>query len=136
MKTKGCKSVEKEERDIALLRNFRIACSAVREIHLERELKTAVNLPCRRFYVSHTRAALVISKMDKGIDPGLTRATKVEMFEEIFKKYKVLKKQHPDWSLNKLMLKAVTSPAPKMYLEVSSAKQYLSRILRKCRGVI
>lgn len=56
------------------------------------------------------------------------RPTKREMFQEIYRRVIALKKVHPDWTLCQLVSDVVNSPAPKFYMEPSSALERLFKI--------
>lgn len=85
--------------------------------------ETIVNMPSSRFWVSETRAALVVSQTMKG-EPCLEkmRQPKREMYEEIYRRVLVLREKHPDKTLFELCAMVVVQPAPKFYLAPGSAK--------------
>lgn len=85
--------------------------------------------PRPRFRVSEERAAAVVSAIMRG-KPVLDtmRPSKREMFEEIHRRVLALKASHPDWHLSELIYEVVNSPAPKFYMEASSALERLFKI--------
>lgn len=117
------------ERNTALLKAYREQVNAVDYVRLNEICVKIVNSPSPRFWVSEERAAAVVSAIMRG-KPVLEtmRPTKREMFEEIYCRVVALKKQHPDWHLCQLIFKVVNSPAPKFYMEVSSALERLFKI--------
>lgn len=117
------------ERNAALLKAYREQLSTVRFVRLNEIGEKIVNSPSPRFWVSEERAAAVVSAIMRGKPVLATmRPTKREMFEEIHRRVVTLKEQHPDWHLCKLVFKVVNSPAPKFYMEASSALERLFKI--------
>lgn len=117
------------ERNAALLKAYRKQISATGFIRLSEIGEKIVNSPSPRFWVSEERAAAVVSAIMRG-KPVLEtmRPTKREMFEEIHHRVVALKREHPDWRLCELVLEVVHSPAPKFYMEASSALERLFKI--------
>jgi hypothetical protein len=56
------------------------------------------------------------------------RPSKREMFQEIHRRVVILREKHPDWHLSELVYEVVNSPAPKFYMEASSALERLFKI--------
>lgn len=117
------------ERNAALLKAYREQVDAASFVRLNEIGEKIVNSPSPRFWVSEERAAAVVSAIMRG-KPVLEtmRPTRREMFEEIHRRVVALKEQHPDWHLCQLVFKVVNSPAPKFYMEVSSALERLFKI--------
>lgn len=117
------------ERNAALLKAYREQIEAARVIRLNEIAKKIVNSPAPRFWVSEERAAAVISDIMRG-KPVLhhMRPSKREMFEEIYHRVIALKQQRPDWALCRIVFVVVNSPAPKFYMEPSSALERLFKI--------
>lgn len=117
------------ERNAALLKAYREHVASVDFVRLNDIGVKIVNSPSPRFWVSEERAAAVVSAMMRG-KPVLEtmRRTKREMFEEIYRRVMALKKEHPDWHLCQLTFEVVNSPAPKFYMEPSSALERLFKI--------
>lgn len=118
-----------QERNDALLKAYREQVDAAGFVRLEEIGEKIVNSPSNRFWVSEERATAVVSAIMRG-KPVLEtmRPTKREMFEEIHRRVVALKKKHPDWHLCRLVFKVVNSPAPKFYMEASSALERLFKI--------
>lgn len=129
MKSFGCILSFTQERNAALLRAYRKHIGSVSVIRLNEIGEKIVNSPAPRFWVSDERAAIVISNIMRG-RPVLDsmRPTKREMFEEIYRRVLALKKMHPDWRLCELVYEVVNTPAPKFYMEASSALERLFKI--------
>lgn len=84
--------------------------------------------PFSRFWVSEERAAIVISHMAAGKHiPGM-RPNKREMFEEIYRRYLVLREQFPGKSTFELAIKVVHQPAPKLYMTPRTVGELIYRI--------
>lgn len=129
MKSSGCILSFTCERNAALLKAYREHVGAAGFIRLDEIGEKIVNSPSPRFWVSEERAAAVVSAIMRG-KPILEtmRPTKREMFAEIHRRVVDLKKKHPDWNLCQLVSKVVNAPAPKFYMEVSSALERLFKI--------
>lgn len=129
MKSFGSILTFTRERNAALLKAYREQVDAAEFVRLNEIGKRIVNSPSPRFWVSEERAAAVISAIMRGKPILATmRPTKREMFEEIHKRVLDLKRLHPDWCLCELIHEVVNSPAPKFYMEVSSALERLFKI--------
>jgi hypothetical protein len=87
--------------------------------------------PAPRFYVSETRARVVVSRMMKGDKLQGMRPLKRAMFEEIHRRVKVLAKEHPKADLSLLCAEVVTQPAPQFYLSPASAKILICQARKK-----
>lgn len=129
MKSFGSILTFTRERNAALLKAYREQVNAAGFVRLNEIGEKIVNSPSPRFWVSEERAAAVVSAIMRG-KPVLEtmRPTKREMFEEIHRRVVALKKLHPDWYLCELVQEVVNSPAPKFYMEVSSALERLFKI--------
>lgn len=129
MKSFGSILAFTQERNAALLKAYKEQINAVDYVILNDIGEKIVNSPSPRFWVSEERAAAVVSLIMRG-KPVLEtmRPTKREMFIEIYNRVMALKATHPDWALNRLVCAVVHSPAPKFYMEVSSALERLFKI--------
>ncbi len=117
------------ERNAALLKAYRMHVSKVDFVRLNEIGEKVVNSPSPRFWVSVERATIIVSAIMRG-KPVLEtmRPTKQEMFKEIYRRVMILKKQYPERHLYELVNEVVHSPAPKFYMEVSSAIERLFKI--------
>lgn len=129
MKSFGSVLAFTRERNAALLKVYRQQVAATDNIRLNEIGEKIVNSPSPRFWVSEERAAAVVSAIMRG-KPVLEtmRPSKREMFSEIYRRVVELKKRHPDWRLCQLIFEVVNSPAPKFYMEASSALERLFKI--------
>lgn len=117
------------QRNDALLQAWRRHVAQADSVRLRDIGEKIVNSPSPRFWVSEERAAAVVSAMMRG-KPVLQsmRPSKREMFIEIHRRVIELKKKNPSWSLGRLVFDVVNSPAPKFYMEPSSALERLFKI--------
>ena len=111
-----------EERIIALMEEYDRYIASCGHIRMSEVFDHIVNQPCRRFWVSNIRAAVVVARMLKGGKLKKMRPSKKEMFQEIFRRVCALKEVYPSMSLFQLVAEVVAQPAPKFYLTPSSAK--------------
>ena len=56
------------------------------------------------------------------------RSNKREMFEEIYRRYLLMRKDYPDKSVYELVTKIVNQPAPKFYLTPRTVGEFIYRI--------
>lgn len=111
-----------EERITALMEEYDRYIATCDYIRMSEVFDHIVNQPCRRFWVSNIRAAVVVARMLKGCKLKNMRPSKKEMFQEIFRRVCKMKEQFPSMSLFQLVAEVVAQPAPKFYLTASSAK--------------
>lgn len=111
-----------DERIKALMMEYERYIASCDYIRMHEVFDFIVNQPCKRFWVSNIRAAVVIARMMKGGKLRKMRPTKKEMFQEIFFRVNSMKERYPEKSLFWLVSKVVAQPAPKFYLSPSSAK--------------
>ncbi|MDE6400138.1 MAG: hypothetical protein K2L68_04675, partial [Muribaculaceae bacterium] len=84
------------ERNLLLLENFRRAIARQSEIALANAFKDAAERPAPRFWVSETRAAVIIGKILAGKDPTSSMTPeKREMYQEILRRFIALRATRP-----------------------------------------
>lgn len=96
--------------------------NSCRYIKIPEAYAQIVLMPSARFWVSGTRAAVVVSNIIKGATLEGMRPSKREMFKEIYRRYLTLKEQRPEEPLARLVDDVVNQPAPKFYLSAGSAR--------------
>lgn len=111
-----------EERITALMEEYDRYIASCEYIRMSEVFDHIVNQPCRRFWVSNIRAAVVVARMLKGCKLKNMHPSKKEMFQEIFRRVCKMKEQFPSMSLFQLVAEVVAQPAPKFYLTANSAK--------------
>lgn len=116
----------KDERNLLLLTNFRKAIARQSQISLQRALCEAVESPAPRFWVSESRAAVVISMMMRGLDPlkGM-REEKKEMYEEIYRRFLKLREREPGAPAGDLVFRIINGDTPKFYITWRTAKRLI-----------
>lgn len=117
-----------EERNQELLRVYHEQLSAAGYIIMPQIFELVANSPCSRFWVSEERAAIVISSMLAKKPLPNMRQNKREMFEEIFRRFLELRRQHPDKSIYELAISVVHQPAPRFYMTPRTVGELIYRI--------
>lgn len=131
MKHRGNNFYYEDLRNRDLMRAYRTLLEADKKMRLQEVYRKVVNMQSERFWVSEERASIVVSAMEAGkslLDVGVSAPARKEMFEEIFRRYCVLREQRPDASIYDLVSEVVVAPAPKFYLTPSSAKVIINKI--------
>jgi len=111
-----------DERITALMLEYERYIVSCAYIRMSEVFEYIVNQPCRRFWVSEIRAAVVIADMLKGDKLTKMHSAKREMFQEIYNRVIRLRSKNPGMSLYQLVSIVIQQPAPKFYLSPSSAK--------------
>lgn len=108
-------------------------------IVLEDVLTKTVNSPAKRFYISSDRVYGVLVRWDiRGETTKLISEERQEMYEEIYRRVKLLRENKKDTVLAHLIEEVIEQPAPKFYIKPESAKIILCRhkqTLKKQRKV-
>lgn len=131
MKTFGSLSEHAEARTHDLLRAYFACLDSCKHINMADVFIRVVNLPASRFWVSSSRAAVVVAAIMRGDKLLYMRPNKREMFFEIHRIAMELKTKHPQWSLSRLVQCAVRSRAPKFYLSPGSARALILKGRKK-----
>lgn len=132
MKKLGSTSDFTEARDKELLRAVRRlvmdpCCKSMTEVYAQ-----AVTEPCSRFWVSERRAAEVISKMLRGVDPDWKSVPlRSKMYRELCRRVIAWREENPGHPLSDAVFAAVNSQAPEFYLTPESAMVIVSRIMKR-----
>ncbi len=111
-----------DERINALMMEYERYIASCDYIRMSEVFDHIVNRPCRRFWVSEIRAAVVIADMLKGDSLENMHSAKREMFQEIFARVIKLRARNPGLSIYQSVSMVIRQPAPKFYLSPSSAK--------------
>ena len=131
MKHHGSNFEYAEERNDDIMKAYMQEIGRCEKIYLPHILDAVVNTPTKRFWVSAERAAIVISKMMRGDTLMSMRPARREMFQEIYRRMKLLQKENPSMSINEMALQVVQQPAPKFYITAGSAKVIINRIRKQ-----
>lgn len=134
MKQPGTKVEYSEERVRDLMRAHDEYIESCKYIRMNELYKVVVNKPSKRFWVSETRAALVVSAIMRG-ENVLDRMwdSKKEMYIEIAKRVAELRRQHPDMTMCELCTIVINQEAPKFYLSPGTAKVMISKYRKTWR---
>ena len=122
MKSHGCQSYYKNERDADLMSAYRRAIVSSEHIVPSEIYEQVVRMPSKRFWVSEERAVIVIARMLKGYDLHGMKPNKKDMFREIFRRVKKLRAKNPDIPLRHVVTEVVRQPAPCFYITPASAR--------------
>lgn len=117
-----------KERNADLMRAFREQLALARFIVMPEIFELVAQSPASRFWVSEERAAIVISAMLAGKKLPRMRSNKREMFEEIYRRFLIERKNNPDKSVYELVTGIVSQPAPKFYLTPRTVGEFIYRI--------
>lgn len=121
-KITGCTLEYSDERITALMLEYERYIASCNYIRMSEVFEHIVNQPCRRFWVSEKRAAVVIADMLKGNTLKNMHSAKKEMFQEIFNRVIKLSSKNPGMSIYQMVSTVIQQPAPKFYLSPKSAK--------------
>lgn len=111
-----------DERITDLMLEYERYIASCPQIRMSEAFEYIVNQPCRRFWVSEIRAAIVISDMLKGDSLNKMHPAKREMFREIYERVLRLRDRKPGVPLLHLVSEVVQQPAPKFYISPGSVK--------------
>lgn len=147
MKKRGVKFEYEEERDRDLMRAY---CEQLRRLYdehggvqlLDDVFRRLVRMPSSRFWVSETRAAVVVGAMCREADRvGGTprrwetlrrmRTTKRRMYAEIYRRYRLRQQARPDLGIFQNVTYVVLQAAPEFYITPDSAKVIYYRAKNK-----
>lgn len=117
MKKKNSRCEFASERSELLRRSYRESLARQSKISIAKAFQDAVEAPAPRFWVSEARAMRIIKMMLKGekVLDGM-HSKKQQMYEEIFRRVKVMMEEHPEMPLGDVVFEVVNSPAPESYI--------------------
>ncbi len=116
------------QRNQDILRAYREQLAKARYIIMPEIFQRVADSPASRFWVSEERAAVEVSRMLVGKSFSRMRKNKREMFQEIFRRFLILREQFPDKSVYELTSVVVNQPAPKFYLTARTVGEFIYRI--------
>lgn len=132
MRHEGNRCAKAEQRDEEIMNAYYDALKELKYSSTKEVMDMVVNTPCSRFYISASRAMIVIFTMLKG-EKAVMSKTKSEMFDEIYSRFLKARKQYKGMSLDGLVRMVINSPAPKFYLTPESAYVIISKIRKRWR---
>ena len=132
MKKKGAVMEFARERIDDLMNAYDSYLEKCKFIKMPDVYKSIVSMPAKRFYVSDTRAALVVASLMRG-EPALKGMwqTKRRMYQDIYNRVLVLKDKKPNLSIVQLCAIVVAQPAPEFYITPGTAKVMICKIRRE-----
>lgn len=142
MKNFGCKSEYHRERTRDLLCAYFRYLESCKRVSMPDVFNNVVDMPAARFWVSASRATVVVASIMRGDKLLYMRPNKREMFFEIHRRVVALRIKNSDWSIPRLIDAVISQPAPKFYLAPGSArvlilkarKQWFAEKSKKLRG--
>ena len=117
------------QRNADIMRVFRQKFAAARGLPLPEIYRQVAESPSSRFWVSEDRAAIVVAAMQAGRHVPLSTPGKRAMFDEIYRRYLLLRADHPDKSVIELVTVIVNQPAPSFYFTPGSIRVFINRII-------
>lgn len=131
MRHKGSKCEFTDERNADLLRAYREQVEARDSISITEIAKAISQSPSKRFWVSVGRAYQVITDLDRNISIDNMNPTRKEMFQEIYRRYKIYKEENPSLTRMEILWHVCNQPAPKFYLTPKSIIVILNKVRRE-----
>lgn len=131
MRHKGSKCEFTDERNADLLRAYREQVEARDSISITEIAEAISQSPSKRFWVSVGRAYQVITDLDRNISIDNMNPTRKEMFQEIYRRYKIYKEENPSLTRMEILWHVCNQPAPKFYLTPKSIIVILNRVRRE-----
>ena len=131
LRRKGSVYECESERNAALIRAYHREISRSGEIRLGEVFERISLSPCDRFWVSEERCTIVMRRMEHGDRLTGMLPLRREMYEELYSRYILVRKLHPDWTFSRCCRMIVVSPAPKFYMTPLSVREMIYRIKRE-----
>lgn len=131
MKHKGSRCDFTKERDADILRAYKEVISVRDNIGLLEIERRLLQSPSKRFWVSVDRAYNVILNMLNGKSISNMNSQKREMFQEIFRRFKIYSKEHPSLTKTDVIWHVCNQEAPSFYLTPKSLHVILHRVRKE-----
>lgn len=131
MKHKGSRCDFTKERDADILRAYKEVISVRDNIGLLEIERRLLQSPSKRFWVSVDRAYNVILNMLNGKSINNMNSQKREMFQEIFRRFKIFSKEHPSLTKMDVIWHVCNQEAPSFYLTPKSMHVILHRVRKE-----
>lgn len=131
MKHKGSRCDFTKERDADILRAYKEVISVRDNIGLLEIERRLLQSPSKRFWVSVDRAYNVILSMLNGKSISNMNSQKREMFQEIFRRFKIYSKEHPSLTKMDVIWHVCNQEAPSFYLTPKSMHVILHRVRKE-----
>jgi len=131
MKPHGSRYEYEDQRNDNLMQVYHEIIVKAHHVRMPDIYEKVANSPSRRFWVSAERAAIVVSSMMRGDKLKRMRPLKQQMYNEIYRRVIVLRKQKPNLPISQLVAQVVEQPAPKFYITPGSAKVLICKIRKE-----
>ena len=131
MKHKGSRCDFKKELDANRFRSYKDVITVRFNIGLLEIERRLLQSPSKRFWVSVDRAYNVILNMLNGKSISNMNSQKREMFQEIFRRYKIYSKEHPSLTKMDVIWHVCNQEAPSFYLTPKSMHVILHRVRKE-----
>lgn len=117
------------ERIVDVMRTYDDYISSCKHIFMPDVYKAVANSPAPRFYVSETRASIVVLAMIAGREKFYRdmRPPKLEMFREIYRRVVAMRREDPELSVFHCCREVIRQPAPKFYISPNTAKAIICK---------
>lgn len=124
-----------EERTNDLMQLYDDYISSCTYIRMPEVYAFIAQSPAPRFYVSETRASVVVSDMlaKRAQHYSRMRPLKREMFQEICRRVMKMQRLHPNMPILDCCREIITQPAPKFYITPNTVKVIVSKNRKKWR---
>lgn len=120
-----------EDRDRALHREFMAVLRTATDVPLREMFGMAAMRPAPRFWVSESRAAIVIGAMMRGHTPERMNPKRREMFLEIHRRVVDKMAGNPEMCMTHAVNETVYEEAPEFYLQPETARSIIYRFIQK-----
>lgn len=128
MKHSGNISAFIRQRNDDLMRVFYDRLGLASFIVMPEIFRQVAESPARRFWVSEERASIIIARMLAGKPlPGM-RQTKLEMFNEIYRRVVAMREEYPCKPLHELVSIVIHQPAPRFYMTPRTVGDIVYRV--------
>ena len=134
MKKKGNVTGYAAARMADLVRAYKECTVSASHIVINNVCRNMAEMPSKRFWVSPTRASVVVSLLLRGNDAlRLMHPLRREMSTDIYSRGMALRERHQTAPWRKFCKRAVRQPAPKFYLTPKSIKVMLCKHKRSLK---
>ena len=110
---------------------FNKAMAENKELSIEALIGVASKLPAPRFYCTFGNARRFVSLLDRGKPLPLKQENKIAMYEEIFRRYKLLVGDSGKRYKYTVLENIIKEPAPSFYLDFETFRALVYKAMRK-----
>lgn len=119
------------EREEALMQTYFSLLSSKAHIIPSEIYREVAAAPSPRFWVSDTRTAVVLAKLETGGDLGRMLPLKREMFLELHRRFRAARGKDSKSSNIELITQIISQPAPCFYLTPGTVKVMVCKLKKK-----